>query len=260
MNHSIDHNVVKSVPNLRFQDVDKEADLLFLSRQDYKFLVPLQHLEGILKFLAEDYYCKSYNDECVFKYHNTYFDTEDYKFFNLHRQGKYKRIKIRVRDYKNGKKSKFIECKRKERGFLTTKRRQEIASDTDFEDALDQSIVREDLAPYGLEAGDLSRLTHTVYDRISLRSKDGRTRISLDFNLESGEEGVGLRPIVSDHLILEVKSNDYPKDIIAFLRSKFKVREANFSKYCVSLCVLNPELRRNKWKQVVKRYCYRERG
>ncbi len=246
--------IVYKIPGLDFQEIDQEEDLLFLSRQDYKFLVPLKHLENLLGFLAQDFYCKEYKGEAVFHYHNTYFDTEDYKFFNLHRQGKYSRIKIRVRDYKNGRRSRYVECKKKERGFLTNKVREQLPPAQDAHQALHSQMIQNSLQDYHLTPEDLTREIYTSYDRISLRAKNGQMRVSIDFNLQAGRPNEPEKLVMSDHMVVELKSNKYPSKIISFLKSEFGVRETKFSKYCVSLCKLEKTVKKNKWKQVLKHY------
>jgi len=247
--------ILNKITGLEFKGSDHTEDLLFLSRQDYKFLVPMNCLEDLLHFLKVDFFCNQFEEECIFHYHNIYFDTQDYKFFNLHRQGKYNRIKVRIRNYKNGKIGRYLECKSKYRGTFTIKQRQRLKGKSDNIHQLKSNILTENLKRYNLTAKDLVNKVETSYNRIRLTAKGGDTRISIDFDLEAGLNDQKMQHITPNHLILEVKSNKFPKKIIRFLKSELGIRETNFSKYCVSLCKLNDTLKHNKWKQILKHYC-----
>lgn len=104
--------IVKNIDGLKFVNIQNKEDSLFLSRTDYKFIIPLNLITDTINYLKKDFFCHKYKENCIFQYHNIYFDTDDFKFFNLHRQGKYNRIKIRVRNYKTGKKIAILSAKK----------------------------------------------------------------------------------------------------------------------------------------------------
>ncbi|MBN2087936.1 polyphosphate polymerase domain-containing protein [Candidatus Peregrinibacteria bacterium] len=246
--------IVKNIDGLDFVGIQKGTDSLFLSRKDYKFVLPVEKMEDVISYLKTDFFCNEFEEECVFQYHNIYFDTNDFKFFNQHRQGKYNRIKIRIRNYKNGKQNSFFECKRKVNGENTKKERVKIDAGQSHENTLRSNIALKHLDRYNLNSTELSQKTHITYNRISFVSKLSDIRISIDFDL-CAKLGEGEnKEIIPGFFILEVKSSKYPGKIISTLIRNFKTRKVSFSKYCVSLCKLNRELKQNNWKQVLKKY------
>ncbi len=247
--------IINNIDGLSFTGLKAKKDQYFLSRKDYKFLIRLESLENVLNCLKADFFCNEYEEGYIFKYRNIYFDTKDYKFFNLHRQGKYNRIKIRIRNYENGTKNRFLECKRKSKGEQTIKERIEINKSMDDSESINCDTVRDHLKKYKLTPKDLINKTEISYNRINFIEKKNKMRASIDFSVTAKlNEGKG-RKIIPNHFILEIKSKKYPKKIINLLRNTFSIREEDFSKYCVSLCILQKDLKKNKWKQILKKYC-----
>ena len=245
---------IKGLRSVHIKNVLRKEDDLFLSRQDHKFVVPKKHIRNILKFLKTDFSYIHFGNGFICKYHNIYFDTDDYKFFNLHRQGKYNRIKIRTREYKNGIQNKFLEFKKKVRGIKTEKKRIQLDANFSSPKLLNQSFVTENLKKYKLQAGDLKKETEIFYKRISLIAKDLQSRITIDFDICVCNKKSDLIKIMPEYFILEVKSKKYPKSISQFLRKEYKIREESFSKYCIALCLLEDKLKKNKWKTLLKKY------
>lgn len=247
-------NLINSIDGLILKDIPKKEDPLYFSRQDYKFIIPVELIEGILNFLKEDFFCRHNSNNCIFHYYNYYFDTDDYKFFNLHKQGKYNRIKIRIRNYESETKSSYLECKRKAKGKCNQKERCKINVDMNQNDVLMNELVRKNIKHYNLKPSDLKKRTEIAYNRINLMGKAQKSRISLDYDIVVKNDEKSWSKIVPGYAVLEVKTNEYPKKIIKFLRRSYKIRETDFSKYCIALCVLEDNLKKNKWKQVLKKY------
>ncbi|MBT3864533.1 VTC domain-containing protein [Candidatus Peregrinibacteria bacterium] len=240
---------MESIP---IEEVLKFKDPLAKFRREYKFLIPRRILGEVLGYLADDFYYSRSGENSVCHYKSVYYDTDDYKFFRQHRQGKFNRIKVRTREYGNRISSTFVECKMKVRGMRTQKDRSPI--DT-FAGVLDKDFIHDKLSSYGLTVDDLTKETIIRYNRIFLISKDFKRRVTLDFDIYAKNKGGGEVEIVPEYCVLEVKDHRYPKEVGAFLKRTYGIRRTGFSKYCVSLCVLNDSLKRNKWKQILKKYC-----
>jgi len=222
-------------------------------REDFKFIIPCHEIDLVFDFLKSEFLCAQdigeTDEDRLFHYKNIYLDTSDYLFFNKHRQGKYNRIKLRTRSYENGHGLTFAECKKKIKDLRTRKKRIQINDDSsltvsDFFDGF--------LKEYGLSVADLTRKTNIDYSRVHLLSRDTQTRITIDTNIRSSFADGNEVAILPHHYILEVKSNTSPRGLIKFLQSQLGIRETAFSKYCVSLCILEPSVRSNKWKQILK--------
>lgn len=244
------HQAIQHFEPLSIQKALAAEDQVFQSRQEYKFIIPLIFLDQVLTYLKDDFFCKQCDDGYIFRYKNTYFDTSDCALFHMHRQGKYNRIKVRIREYQNGIPNRFIECKEKVRGLKNKKKRQLIGKSDD----LPADFLNEALGRYGLSADQLRPAVNICYDRLHFVSKNKTSRVTIDFNLSVYFPETNPKPLIPGYFVLELKSNTYPKAMIRFLRRSLQQREQSFSKYCVALCFLNPLLKRNRWKSVFK-YC-----
>lgn len=240
------------IEKLDLNEYIKRKDKLAASRKEYKFLIPREDLSVVLDFLVDDFYLCVNGDgnKMIHTYKNHYFDTDDYKFFKMHRQGKYNRLKVRIREYKSQSKDRFLECKRKVKGIRTIKDREMISDMEVF--SLDQEHVREPLAKYDIHPNELEEKITMLYHRLFFVAKDHSMRLTIDFNIKSSNKHGKQVDLVPDYCILEVKSASYPKRIVKFMKDKLKVRETGFSKYCVSVCMLEDTVKKNKWKQVLK--------
>lgn len=241
---------LKEFTELPLQEFFKRRDPLSENRKEFKFLLPLNIIPDLLEFLKSDYFLITEDGNPVHKYRTLYFDTDDFKFFNLHRQGKYNRIKIRIREYKTLQVNSFMECKRKVKGRHTHKFRVQIENADP--NALQQKFILENLAKYNLQPKDLRNNLTISYDRIFLLSKDRKRRVSIDYDISATSDKAEPTDVIPDYAVLEIKDDNTPKKIINYLKRKHSIRQTRFSKYCVSLCLLEDKIKKNKWKQVLK--------
>lgn len=233
----------------------KNKDPLAKKRKEFKFIFRVENLRKIADFLSDDFLCLSHISGLSFSYENYYFDTDDFFFFNKHRCGKPNRLKVRIRNYKSGDQKSFLECKMKIKGIYTEKERFlfkdslfEIEKMDTFKDPKFQKILQN----FKINRENLSQKISTSYDRIFLVSKDFKRRITFDTGLNARSQNDTEISLFKDFVIMEIKDEKTPKNIMQFLQKNLKIRQTKFSKYCISLCALNPEFKRNKWKQILK--------
>jgi hypothetical protein len=234
------------VKHLQLSDYLKRKDQLFDKRQEYKFLVPIKHLNELVDYLSKDFFLVKRGESSSSLYSTRYFDTENFHFFNQHRKGKYNRLKVRMRSYVDNE--AFLECKRKVKGLIVKKRRENLKK-------LEGHFLHEELEKEGKSLEDLVNRVDISYLRIFFVSKDYKRRVTIDYDIRyehQNQKGI----LTKDYVILEVKQQGYPKDLAKFLVKNFKVREGNFSKYCLTVCKVKPDLKINKWKQILKNYCH----
>lgn len=245
---SIVHSLVR-INKLNLNEYLSRKDNFGESRQELKFLVPRSLMPQIVDYLSGTYdLCLSADNQMTHAYMSKYFDTEDLMFFNMHRQGKYNRMKVRVREYRNGESRRFLECKRKIKGYYTIKDRAQLhIEDVHFNDDRIQSRLKE----YELHPDHLEEKARITYNRLIFAAKDRHSRVTVDFGIEAEDTHGNKASLLPQHCILEVKSEDTPKEMISYLKS-LGLRPEAFSKYCVSLCMLRDDVRKNKWKQVLK--------
>ena len=158
------------------------ATASYLKRIDRKFLLTEKKFLKVLEDLSDDFRALEIDGKRVFLYDNVYMDTEDYLFYNQHQKGVKNRTKIRTRHYTDAGDLAFFEYKQKENG-ITKKFRYQFPADEHgtmtkgkkrFFDGIYQSM-------YGEKAPDISPAIRTKYKRLTLVSKDGNERLTIDF-------------------------------------------------------------------------------
>jgi hypothetical protein len=245
--------VISNLKAIHVKELLKKRDLLAASRLESKFIIPLDKLKYLSNFLKTRFYYSHFGHGFEYDYHNTYLDTANYQFFHCHRQGKANRLKIRIREYKNGIISRYLECKEKTKGITTNKQRVKIDQQLPLSALINHQLISQRQEAFRFSSAGLTETTEVFYQRVNLVAVDFSQRITLDFNLYT-KKNCDKLALVPGYVILEAKSTSYPKELARYLRRYLKVYEQSFSKYCVSACHLNPDLRRNNWKAIFKNY------
>ena len=164
------------------------AKASYLKRIDRKFLVTASQFKEILWDLKEDFQVLEIVWNRVFSYDNIYMDTEDYLFYNQHQTKEKSRTKIRTRLYTDSNLA-FFEYKQKE-NWVTRKFRYEFEpkehgimtkGKTRFFEWVWQSMYE------GVKAPKITPAIKTKYKRITLVSKDGSERLTIDFDIKTND-------------------------------------------------------------------------
>ena len=164
------------------------AKASYLKRIDRKFLVTASQFKEILWDLKEDFQVLEIVWNRVFSYDNIYMDTEDYLFYNQHQTKEKSRTKIRTRLYTDSNLA-FFEYKQKE-NWVTRKFRYEFEpkehgimtkGKTRFFEWVWQSMYE------GVKAPQITPAIKTKYKRITLVSKDGSERLTIDFDIKTND-------------------------------------------------------------------------
>ena len=160
------------------------ATASYLKRIDRKFLLTQKQFLSILKELSGDFRALDIDGKRVFNYDNIYMDTADYLFYKQHQEEVPGRTKVRTRHYTDSGDLAFFEYKQKENGVTKKFRYQFPAAEHGtmtkgkkrFFDGVYQSL-------YGTKAPEISPAMRTTYNRLTLVSKDGSERLTIDFNI-----------------------------------------------------------------------------
>ena len=246
---------LNKLDKINIKDLIGRKDPLSKARKEYKFLVPLKVLPQVIEELKEDFICSTHDEGAFFSYTSTYFDTEDLSFFNAHRRSKPNRIKVRIREYKSGVRNAFVECKKKSKGIYSQKDRKKIGENPTINwtrEVLGEDCIVGNLECHRLCHEDLEQTMHIEYKRIFLMGKNFTKRVTIDFEIKCTNHRKESTQIIPGYCIFEVKEEGIPKKIMQKLRRNYKVRQQGFSKYCISMCTLNPEVKSNRWKQTLK--------
>jgi|WetSurMetagenome_2_1015567.scaffolds.fasta_scaffold69714_2 hypothetical protein len=223
-----------------------EASLM--DRVDVKFIVSADRLPVIFSSIVRNFSVLEIEKTRIFPYESTYFDTDDFLFFNQHMTGKLERFKVRYRKYLTTG-TTFLEVKKTTNKKRTVKWRINSDYRTDLHsDAEPSEFIIKHLPKLSLS---LKPVIHSKFNRITLAGPNLNERITIDTDLtfsdlDGNEEKL---PFIS---IIELKKerSGFKSDFPGLLRN-FSVYPGSFSKYCYGTALLNDLPRKNLLKSKI---------
>ena len=198
------------------------SQVALLDRVEVKFVLPLPWMGLLWQQLHPLYRALTIDNQQINHYRTLYFDTPDLAMYQRHHQGARNRYKVRARQYIESRYN-FLEVKHKTNKQRTAKSR--IATDS-LVTSMNRSSVNflRDKCPYnGLE---LNPCLWNTYTRVTLVSKTHMERVTIDSQLAFGTSG--------------------ESDFITLMR-QLGVRKTSFSKYCMGISLLNPQVKQNRF-------------
>jgi len=219
-----------------------------MQRQDTKFVFSTALLEGLLSELEGHYALLEVGGLVRHRYLTLYFDTDALDLFNAHHRGMGERVKVRERRYLTTGQL-FLEVKRRNNKGVTDKTRVEVG---DWDEHVPLSVMTATLngsAAHRDEDGQVLRPTlWNAYERMTLvgRGRPERVTIDTDLTFMASSES---RYDAAGAVVAEVKqpSIDRASPVMQRLRA-LGVRPTGFSKYCIGVSLLRPDLRHNRFK------------
>ena len=233
-------NLLNHFQTVSLDDLDR---VRLLDRKDTKFVFNQIDLPHILEKLKPFYRILEINNNRVYTYDTTYFDTDNFLFYVQHHNGSRNRFKVRFRKYSSNKKS-YFEVKIKNNKNRTIKKRLKVDKMNEHLGNQEMDLVSKIT---GLSPSQLTPKLDLEFSRITLTDNNFNERLTIDANL-SAKNGTSNK--LFDQLIIsEIKQNKYnPKsDFIRILRN-LKIQEIRFSKYCMGLLHINNNLKYNRFK------------
>lgn len=219
------------------------SQVALLDRVEVKYLLPLSLLDEVLLSIQPAYRALVVEGQRLNHYRTLYFDTPDLAMYYRHHMGARNRYKVRARQYVESRYT-FLEVKHKTNKQHTVKSR---LSTTALVTSMNRTSVAflRDKCPYnGIEL--VPQLWNT-YTRMTLVSKTHCERVTIDLALAFAWQGrrLGFPNIV----IAEVKRDgDAPDSDFITLMRQMGVRKQGFSKYCVGISLLYPEVKHNRFR------------
>ena len=242
MNNNISslQNLLKDHQTLSLSDLEK---VKLLDRQDTKFVFNQVQLPLILDKIKPFYRILEINNELLFTYDNTYFDTDDFLFYNQHHNEKRKRFKVRFRKYSSNSNT-FFEIKIKNNKNRTVKKRLMVDEMNGCLGEQEQDLVSEII---GRQSNGLTAKLNIQFSRITLADNSFNERLTIDTNL-SAKNGSSSK--IFDNLVIsEIKQKKYnPKSQYIQILRELKIPEMRFSKYCMGILHVNKEIKYNRFK------------
>ncbi|RIK21162.1 MAG: transporter [Anaerolineae bacterium] len=245
----LDHEAIVA----RFEPIglDEMLAVALMDRYETKFVFHERRLGDILSALAGVYRVLEVNGTRFNRYSTLYIDSPGFDLYRRHQAGGRNGYKARGRYYLDAGIS-FLEVKHKVKANRTVKSRIEIA---DVGSQLGSQLGG-DLSPdllgflAGHLPGDAAALEPKLwndYTRITLVHLESAERVTIDLNLKfrSGEETV----IVPDIVVAEVKrGRDQSNSPFMAVMKAGQIRSTSFSKYCIGVSMLYPEIKHNRFK------------
>ncbi len=233
-------NLLKDHKTLSLDELDK---VRLLNRQDTKFVFNQNQMPLIFSRIKPFYRILEVNNELVFTYDTTYFDTDNFLFYNQHHNENRKRFKVRFRKYISNNNT-FFEIKIKNNKNRTVKKRLLVDKINGSLGEQEKNLVSEII---GLMPNGLSPKLKIQFSRITLADNSFNERLTIDTNL-SAKNGSSSK--IFDKLVIsEIKQKKYnPKSQFIQILRDLKIPEMRFSKYCMGMLHVNNEIKYNRFK------------
>ncbi|MEJ5249479.1 MAG: polyphosphate polymerase domain-containing protein [Caldilinea sp.] len=238
-------SIVNAMPAI---SLDEIKALSLLDRLDVKFILHEQQLIQILERIRDRYRVLEINGVRPGRYYTTYFDTPDFFLFHSHHNGLRVRHKVRWRWYIDSQ-LVFLEVKEKNNRERTVKTRT----------ILSEPITRLVDAPPGwmppsltVDPAHLQPVVWNRFRRMTLADFERQERITVDIGIEFGREDQVIP--MPGLVIVEVKQRKFSlSSPIGRELHRLHLTPTHISKYCVSMAMLYPELRHNRFKPILRR-------
>ncbi len=236
---------VNTMPAISLAEIQS---LALLDRLDVKFIMHEAQFAQILDRVRHQYRVLEINNVRPGRYYTTYFDTPDFAMYQSHHNGMRVRHKVRWRWYIDSK-IVYLEVKEKTNRDRTVKMRTPIPAPVNHLGELAGDWMPASLK---MEAAALRPVVSNRFRRITLADFDREERITVDLGIEFGSEArtVALPGLV----IVEVKQRKFSlASPIGRELHRLQLHPTHVSKYCVSMAMLYPELKHNRFKPIIRR-------
>ena len=108
-NNKAINTILSSFDSISLNEMD---EVKLMNRTDTKFIFEYSLLQKVLNEIKDHYYVLNIDGVRLNAYRSLYFDTDDFKFYFDHHNGKKSRIKVRYREYMDSGLC-FLEVKKK---------------------------------------------------------------------------------------------------------------------------------------------------
>jgi len=225
--------------------LDEMDDVKLMNRTDTKFAFKANKMPLLLQELLPFYRILAIDGKLIHDYKSLYFDTADRKFYLDHHNGRVNRNKIRFREYV-GSKLTFLEIKLKNNKGKTIKKRMKVGAISKELSEKQQNYINKIIG----KPMEVNAKQWINFSRITFVHKTQKERLTMDVNLtfENENEKGDMKHIV----IAEVKQERMSRSS-DFMRiaKEMHILPIRISKYCLTTLALNPELKKNRFKEKV---------
>ncbi|MDR2854966.1 MAG: polyphosphate polymerase domain-containing protein [Methanomicrobiales archaeon] len=223
------------------------TEAALMSRKELKYLLYEERAKELIIHLSEWAYVLEIEGTRIGSYESVYFDTDGFTTYLHHHNGRRKRHKLRARRYVVSDLS-FLEIKEKVKKNNSKK----VRIQTDHLLTKLGSGVKEFISSNSPYDPDLfeAKLFNT-YKRVTLVTPDFSQRITLDFDLAYERDGVCIQ--FPNVVIVEVKTDEQSYLACKKFMRQLHLHSTTFSKYCIGISLMYPAVKKNQFKQKLRR-------
>ena len=237
------------------------AKAAMLERLDNKYVVKAPVLGVAAAELARHFDILEIGERRAFGYETWYFDDRERRSYFDHHQGRRRRVKVRVRRYRDAKLC-FVEVKLKDKRGITIKKRMPypLANYGFLDEAALAHVERCCREVYGEPFGrELAPVLEVYYERMTLVAKQGGERMTIDnaLRFSSHDESYAVDP---ELYIVETKSPNGNGLADKIFRSLKQHPTKHCSKYCVGTAATRGVDKFNTFMPAMRRLAVRGSG
>lgn len=225
--------------------LEQMSSIRLMNRTDTKFVTNKENLARLLELAQGKYYAQFNNDSRIANYMTTYWDTENYRFFLEHHNGRAPRQKVRVRTYMDSDLT-FLEVKTKNNHGRTKKKRVEVPSqDIDVQGTNGEFV--EGLVHQGLN--EMHPTVRNQFHRITLVNYEKTERLTIDYDVQFHNMETGTDANAGPLVIIELKRDGNVYSPVLDILRVLRIKPSGFSKYCIGSVMTNKKLKQNIFKE-----------
>ena len=235
-------NLLHSVNQFKSISLDEMNSVALMKRTDTKYVINISTLPKVLNKLLESYRVLEIKGRRIMNYSSLYLDTDNFKFYLDHHNGRVNRTKIRQRKYVDSDLT-FLEIKKKNGKGETNKFRIKI---DDFETEL-SNTSKEFISEITNHNYDLKTSLWNSFNRITLVNLEENERVTIDLNLTYSVDGKEKK--YSNIVVVELKQSRFDrKSLVVKALKNVGHNPYSISKYCIGVANLYKNLKQNTFK------------
>ncbi len=237
--------LTETLADFRTTQLEEIKNLAFESRLERKYIFPVKDLPELLQDLKSTYRLLEVRKKTNRIYETTYYDTGGFSLYLAHHNGKPNRLKVRERLYIDTG-NRFLEIKQRRGDGSSIKKRIALDPDQDISSPLASDFI---LTNSGYPQESLLPTLTARYLRLTLCNANERMTFDLDLALKRNEKSISFEQLV----IAELKQGARITSPFLKTMQNRNIRERAFSKYCVGLASLVPDIKTNNFKELLHR-------
>lgn len=237
--------------------LDEMSGIKLMNRTDTKFLANKAQLLQVLALAREEYFVQEIGETRISQYRTIYWDSPDYRFYQMHQVGHRPRTKVRVRTYEDSDGLTFLEVKKKDNHGKTRKKRIQVPSQEDVLSTGGEDFVIKHTA---CSMSEFHPCLQNHFHRITLVNRGKTERLTIDFDIDYTNFDTNKVASSDQLVIIELKRDGLVYSPIKDILLRLRIMPHGYSKYVIGSHMTNPSLRANmlkmKMREIMRRNSY----